>query len=370
MRRALLLAALALAACGDRDRENRADRGADLSGHAQAATPRPAPRAPAALQQQINELAAAFPGDVGVAVRDLGAGWTAGWHTQAVFPQQSVMKLWLAVAVLDRIDRGELALTDGLLLTPDDLSLHHQPIKARVLDDGRHVTTLDELLFLAIARSDNAATDVLLRHLGGTDAVEAVLAKKGFPELKIGPEERVLHSRLAGLSWRPELAFPKVFDQARNAVPVSYRRGLLDAYAGAPEDGATPAATVRGLEALREGRLLSADSTARLLRVMSASNTGRARFKAGLEPGWSIAHKTGTGPEADTLVVGYNDVGLLTAPDGRVYAVAAYIGRTETGLRARQQFLAGVSRAVVEHWKAAHAPAGEAAESKAKLAAS
>jgi beta-lactamase class A len=358
MRRLLLLGAvLSAAACGA-DRENAADRPAPPAGAAQAATPaaRPAPPAPAALQEQVELLAKAFDGEVGVAVKDLGSGWTATWSPERQFPQQSVMKVWLAVAVLDRVDRGELSLEDTILLGPEDLSVHHQPIKGAVLDDGRHVATIGELLRLAIARSDNAATDVLMRHMGGTEKVEAVLARKGFPNLKVGPEERVLHTQLAGLSWRPELSSPQAFDQARSAVPVKHRQALIEAYLRAPSDGASPTVTVQALEALKQGRLLSRDSTEWLLAVMSDTRTGRSRLKAGLEEGWAIAHKTGTGPDVDTLTVGYNDVGLLTAPDGRVYAVAAYIARTETAIRARQQFLASVSRAVVDHWNGAHRP--------------
>jgi beta-lactamase class A len=359
MRRLLLLGLmLSAAACGGKDQENAADRPDAAAGAAQAATPaaRPAPPAPAALQEQVEALAKGFDGEVGVAVKDLGSGWTAAWSPERAFPQQSVMKVWLAVAVLDRVDRGELSLDDTLLLGPEDLSVHHQPIKGAVLDDGRHVATIGELLRLAIARSDNAATDALMRHMGGTERVEAVLARKGFPNLRVGPEERILHTQLAGLTWRPELAFPQVFDQARQAVPVKHRQGLIEAYLRDPSDGASPTVTVQALEALKHGRLLSRGSTDWLLAVMSDTRTGRSRLKAGLEEGWLIAHKTGTGPDVDTLTVGYNDVGLLTAPDGRVYAVAAYIARTETGIRARQQFLSGVSRAVVDHWKGAHAP--------------
>jgi beta-lactamase class A len=110
-----------------------------------------------------------------------------------------------------------------------------------------------------------------------------------------------------------------------------------------------------------EGRLLSTDSTQRLLQVMSDSKTGRSRLRAGLEPGWTLAHKTGTGPDLEARTYGYNDIGVMTAPDGRTYAVAAMIGRTEASIRERQVFLSRVSAAVVEHWKRTHreAPGAE-----------
>ena len=324
---------------------------------------------PRELQDRLRTLTDGFNGDVGVAVKELGGGWVAAVNPRRSFPQQSVMKVWLAVAVLDAVDRGELALTDTILLEPGDLSLHNQPIKGAVLDDGRHLASIEELLRLAVGKSDNAATDALIRRLGGTEAVEAVLRRKGLTNVRVGPEERELHTRLAGLRWRPDYAYPQVFDRERQAVPTAHRRALLEAYVNDPPDGATPPGLISALIALKSGQLLSPESTERLLAIMTASNSGRARLRAGLEPGWSLAHKTGTGPDLDAYTFGYNDMGLLTAPDGRVYAVAAMIAETGVSIRERQAFLAGVSRAVVEHWKREHAVSGGAAPQTARLGA-
>jgi beta-lactamase class A len=287
---------------------------------------------------------------------DLRGNWMASHRGDEVFPQQSVAKIWLAAAVLDQVDRGELSLEETVLIRPEDLSVFHQPVRALVIDDGRHVTTIAELISLTIAKSDNATTDILMRRLGGPEAVRQILERMGLKGLTAGEEQRELHPRIAGLSWRPEYANLGVFNQARNMVPESRRNALIEDYLTAPSDGATPNATVRGLAALKDGRLISPASTQHLLGVMASSNTGPRRLRGGLSEGWLIAHKTGTGPTRDGYAVGYNDVGLLTAPDGRTYAVAVYIRRTGAGLGERQRVIAEVSRAVVEHWVAVHAP--------------
>ena len=351
------LLCLPLLACGP-DRENVADRvGAAAAPRAEAAAGRPAPSdAPADFQQRIQEIGRGFDGEIGVAVMDLRENWLASHRGDEVFPQQSVSKIWLAVAVLDRVDRGELSLDETVLIQPGDLSVFHQPVKARVLDDGRHVTTVADLISLTIAKSDNATTDILMRRLGGPQAVQEVLEAKGLKGLTAGEEQRVLQPRVAGLSWRPEYANLGLFNQARDAVPESRRNELIEDYLRAPPDGATPNGTAKGLAALKDGRLLSPASTRLLLDVMSSSNTGPRRLRGGLAEGWSVAHKTGTGPTRDGYAVGYNDVGLLTAPDGRTYAVAVYIRRTGAGLGERQRVIAEVSRAVVENWEARHAP--------------
>ena len=52
-------------------------------------------------------------------------------------------------------------------------------------------------------------------------------------------------------------------------------------------------------------------------RTHEHTHTGPNRLKGGLTPGWTLSHKTGTGQELGGVQAGYNDVGILTAPDGK-----------------------------------------------------
>jgi len=58
-------------------------------------------------------------------------------------------------------------------------------------------------------------------------------------------------------------------------------------------------------------------------------------------------HKTGTGQQLGNWVAGYNDVGVVTAPDGRTYAVAVLIGSTRQPIPVRQRLMSDVVRAIV-----------------------
>jgi len=49
--------------------------------------------------------------------------------------------------------------------------------------------------------------------------------------------------------------------------------------------------------------------------------------------------------------VGINDVGLISAPDGRTYAVAVMLQRTHQATPQRLELMQSVSRAVVETWQ-------------------
>jgi beta-lactamase class A len=79
-----------------------------------------------------------------------------------------------------------------------------------------------------------------------------------------------------------------------------------------------------------------------LERVTSGPN----RLKAGVPPDWRFGHKTGTGQVLASVATGYNDIGIMTAPDGKRYAVAVMMGDTTAGIPARMQMMQGVSRAV------------------------
>ena len=80
---------------------------------------------------------------------------------------------------------------------------------------------------------------------------------------------------------------------------------------------------------------------------MAQSRTGPERLAGGLVEGWRLAHKTGTGQVLGPRATGYNDVGLLTAPDGRTYAVAVFIADTTRPVPERQALMQAVTRAVI-----------------------
>ena len=314
-----------------------------------------APPAPTELVRQVQALGAGFNGQAGIAIRDVESGWTAAYRGDELFPQQSVSKLWVALATLDGVDKGRTRLDEPILIRREDLSVFHQPIRAKVGSQG-YSATVDELLMGAIAKSDNAANDVLMRRAGGGEAVQQVLEGKALGAIRAGTEERLLQARIAGMSWRPEYSVDWSFQYARAELPDDYRKANLDAYLADPPDGAAPAAIVGALARLKRGQLLSAASTQHLLDIMGQTETGRSRLRAGLPEGWTIQHKTGTGQELGARVTGWNDVGLVTAPDGRTYAVAVMIAETTQPAGARNALFQKVARALADHHATAFPP--------------
>jgi beta-lactamase class A len=300
------------------------------------------------LEDRIDALGRAFPGRVGIAVRDLQTGWTTQWQGSRHFPQQSVSKFWVALTVLDKADRGLLSLEAPVVLRRSDLTVFHQPIRA-LIDDNGYTTTLNELLVRALTESDNTANDFLLRRAGGPEAVRTFLERNEIEGVRFGPGERLMQSQTAGLTWKQSYSVGDAFSRARAALPMSVRRTAFQRYIADPVDGATAMGITQGLAKLKRGELLSPTLTAKLLGIMSRTKTGPQRLKGGLAPGWSLSHKTGTGQEFGGIVAGYNDVGVITCPGGHSFAIAVLIGKTTAGIPARQKLMNQVVRAAIAY---------------------
>ena len=302
---------------------------------------RPSP----AMVSVIQSLGRSFNGDVGIAVKRIGSDWTVSWNGNKLYPQQSVSKLWVSMALLDTVDRGKMVLADPVTVRKQDMTLFHQPLAAMIGKDG-YTTTYSDLFRRAMTESDNTANDMMLRRAGGPEAVRGFLARRFVANIRFGPGERLLQAATAGLDWNPNYSQGRNFYSARAALPRAAREKALDTYLADPPDGAAPVAIVGALAKLKKGEMLSPASTALLLSTMSEARTGPQRVKGGVPAGWHYAHKTGTGQDLPPRSTGYNDVGIMTAPDGTSYAIAVMIGSTTVPIPERWALMQAVSRAV------------------------
>jgi beta-lactamase class A len=309
-----------------------------------AETPRPSAPAPT-LFPSLRGIAASFDGQLGIAVTRIDDDWTFSSRGDVYFPQQSVSKLWVALTVFDAVDSGRLTLVEKVRITRNDLTLFHQPI-AQLVGDAGYDTNVSELLLRAMTQSDNTANDSLLRTVGGPAAVRAMLERKGLSGIRFGNGERAMQSATAGLTWQQSYSVGRAFYAARAKVPDAVRREALDRYLTTLPDGAQPQAIVGALARLKRGTLLSTNSTRVLLSLMNDARTGKQRLAGGVPSGWRFGHKTGTGQDFNGTSTGYNDVGIMTAPDGTSYAVAVMIAKTRQPVPVRQQMMQSVSSSI------------------------
>lgn len=334
MRLALVLAiaAFTLAGCGEDDLMRQMSETPKLNGER--------------LDQEMAAIAdRARPGVLGVGVMNLESGEVWAFNGERRFPMQSVFKAPLGAAVLAEVDAGRLSLDQTLTLEEKDISPPFSPVADAW--PARRDYTVRELLVAAVGRSDNTAADVLMKKIGGPGAVTAWLAQKRVENVRVDRYERELQTELAGLesfriAWKGEAAYVA----ALAAAPMARRQAAAAAYLRDPRDIATPRGMLTFLSKLHRGELLSPASTNLLLEIMTETTSGAARLAAGFPSGARLAHKTGTGRTDLGVNPATNDVGIVTLPDRRRYAVAVFLAGATLEEAGREAILADVAKTV------------------------
>jgi len=215
------------------------------------------------IEQQLSALVQHRAGDFGISAMDLATGETLSVRGNEPFPMASTMKIHVAALYLAQVEHGRRSLDDTI--------------------SGRSARSLMSAM---ITRSDNAATDILLKDLGGPEALQ----------------EWIVRNKLSGMRVDRTIA------QLLRA-----KRDLWDL-----RDSSTAVGMVDLLRRLDKGELLRPASRDYLLGLMAKCTTGKNRMRALLPAGTPVQHKTGT---LNGLTA---DVGYITLPDGRRLAVAFF----------------------------------------------
>lgn len=301
------------------------------------------------LQERLNNLdLSRAQGNVGIGVLDLDTGERWFRNGKQRFPMQSVFKLPVGIVVLKLVDEGKLSLNQTVTITREQFVPAWSPILKEIKGD-RGQFTVQYLLQRAVGDSDNTAADALVRLVGGPEQVTANLGRMNLRDIRVDRLEQQLQPDTVGLTnFRPELVDKQKYEQAVGQIPDAVKKAALERYLTDPRDTATPEGMIDLLVKLQSRQLLSEDSTALLLKIMTDSPTGQKRLKAGLPPGWSIAHKTGTGEDVVGIGIATNDVGLISSPTGRRLAIAVFIAGSKAPLEQRESAISAVASAAIQ----------------------
>lgn len=213
-------------------------------------------------------------------------GLLLGWRAEERFAFCSSFKLSLAALVLDGAARGQWRLDEMLRFGDADILPNSPALKAHRAEGALSMVDLAEA---AQKLSDNGATNLLLRRLGGPGVVTAFWRRLG---------DRV--SRLDD------------YETALNRVPP-----------GTVANTTTPMAMARTVRALLGGGAIVPAAAARLKAWMQDTTTGRNRLRAGLPADWWAGDKTGTGLPAD-LPGTYADLAWVEPRGHPPLAIAAF----------------------------------------------
>ena len=143
------------------------------------------------FRSDLQRLATAASGVVGISVIDLSSGQRFDVNESLLFPQGSAIKIPILIELFRRADRGELKLSDRL-----PVQRNNQVGGSGLLQyfsDGGSELSLHDLAIAMVVLSDNSATNVLIDRLG-MERVSQTMAEMGARQTKlqrkmIRPEE-------------------------------------------------------------------------------------------------------------------------------------------------------------------------------------
>ena len=130
------------------------------------------------LETQVRDLVAGRAGTWGVYARHLGTGEIVAINADVVMPAQSSLKTGILVVFERRVDDGAIDPERRVPMRDDDRESGSGVL--RYLGAGLE-PTLNDLAWLMIIVSDNVATEMLMRELGGAAAIDAELDRLELP---------------------------------------------------------------------------------------------------------------------------------------------------------------------------------------------
>jgi len=294
----------------------------------------------AALAKLIESHLTDFPARTGVYVKHLGTGEEASVRGDESFSSASVIKLAIMIRAFQLADRQELDLHERVALTRADLRDGSGVLQYH--DLGLNPTYRDLVTEMVIT-SDNTATDLLVRRIGGVEALNTWLTASGFthtrmigrgheyrrklltlinPEfanltaeettgLQYASQDSALFGLYAGLFTGPRTKWVETVRDPANRRTLAEHRNRLTVQDRAYWLGdMTPRETGRLLEAIERGTLTSKASAAEMKTILGRQQAGSRRLPHFLDV--PVAHKTG-----DSAVIA-NDVGLISARSGTI----------------------------------------------------
>ncbi|MDQ3179818.1 MAG: class A beta-lactamase, subclass A2 [Acidobacteriota bacterium] len=269
------------------------------------------------LQKQIEQIAFAAKGRVGVKAVLLETGETVLLNQGEHFPMQSVYKLPIAMAVLRQVDAGKITPDQKVRIEKSDFVRIGMRSPIRDENPNGSELSVKELLQFAVSESDGTASDVLLRLVGGSKAAMNYLSEIKVGEIIIANTE-------------------KEFGQDQT---LQYK------------NWASPAGAIDLLRALHERRGgFSEQSRALLLKFMTESPTGPKRLKGLLPKDAAVAHKTGTSGTINGVTAATNDIGIITLPNGKHFVIAVFVSDSTADEKTREEVIAKVTKAIWDKW--------------------
>ena len=258
------------------------------------------------IQNKLAALEASSGGRIGVSARNTATNKRIQYRAKERYPFCSTSKVIGVSAILKQSMTDSRLLQQKLTYKKEDL-VAYSPITEKHLADGM---TIFNLCAAAITQSDNTAMNLLIKKLGGLEAVTAFARSIGDNTFRLD-------------RWEPKL---------NSAIPGDLR------------DTSTPAAMERSLQQLALSDALALPQRKQLQTWLKSNVTGNYRIRAGLPKAWIVGDKTGTRDYGTT-----NDIGIIWPPKRSPIVVAIYFTQNKKNAVKREDIIASVTHLLISN---------------------
>lgn len=271
------------------------------------------------LRQKIDSIITTKKAIVGVAINGMIAGDTLSINGYQHFPMQSVFKFPIALTVLSEVDKGHLSLDQKIDIRKSELLPGlWSPLRKKYPDGA--TLTIAKIIEYTVALSDNVGCDVLLKLLGGPEAVENYFSSLGFTDFAVKINEETMQNNweLQFLNWTT----PK---EANSILATFYEN---------------------------KSGLLSQESYDFIWNVMKGTKTGKNRLRGQLPDKTVVAHKTGwSGKHKKTgITAAVNNIGIIFLPNGEYFITSIFITASEEDFGTNEKIISDIAKAAWDHF--------------------
>lgn len=261
---------------------------------------------PASIQEKLTKLEASSGGRIGLYAVNTANNAYIQYRPNERFPMCSTFKPMLVSAILKQSMTDSHLLQQKVSYKKNDL-MAYSPITKNHVVVGM---TISELCAAAML-SDNTAANLLMKKLGGPEAVNAFARSIGDSTFRVN-------------RWEPEL---------NTAIPGDLR------------DTSTPAAMEKSLQEVTLGDALALPLRKQLQGWFKSNTTGDSRIRAGVPKGWIVGDKTGTCAYGTT-----NDIGIIWPPKSPPIVIAIYFTQNKKDAAPRDDVIATVTRIIISEF--------------------
>jgi len=299
----------------------------------------------AAAVAEIGRHAAAAGVTVGVSALHLESGRRVRVNADRQFPLASTYKVPMAAYALHLVSAGKLTTDQLIEIRPEDLVVSSS-ITRLFPHPGIRLSLLN-LMEAMLIQSDNTATDVLLRTVGGGQAVTGWLKDRGIDDLRVDRSTADLIRDYMGMPRSAESMAAQYEAMTFDGLTESDWIRLYDALVADPRDHGTPDAMTALLAGLWQDAWLESAYGEQLRAIMGRCLTGSARL-SGRMPTQQLplAHKTGS------LGGSINDAGVIALPDDRGTLIITVFTQSPSTLQsdAGERVIAEVGRTLYDYF--------------------